>query len=72
MKLQLESETGEPLRQVEIPKMSPWPAVVRLGAETFGYHMAQATHVAYRRCFAMNLDGYLPGMGMRDARVERA
>lgn len=72
MKIQLETEQGEALRAVEFPRTTPWPDVVTLGAETFQFHLAQADQVSYRRCFAVNLTGYLPGGGLRDARIERA
>lgn len=72
MKILLQTETGADLRQVEVPRMTPWPDVVTLGADTFKFHMATVVGISYRQCFAVNLDGFLPGGGMRDGRLERA
>lgn len=72
MKIQLETETGAPLRAVEFPRVTPWPDVVTLGPQTFKFHMATAHGISYRQCFSVNLDGYLPGAGRRDVPMERA
>lgn len=74
MKLELQTARGEPVRDLEITRMTPWPDVVTLGAAAFAYHETLASRVVYRQVFVVTLEGYLPGGGVSpvDTRVERA
>lgn len=75
MRIELQTAQGEPVRDLDIPRITPWPEVVTLGARAFRYYDAMPSRMVYRETFLMALEGYLPGTGMealRDGRADRA
>lgn len=72
MKIALQTASGVPVRDLEIPRMTPYPQVVTLGARAFSLFRHDSYVVVYRETFMVSLEGYLPGQGLTDPRTERA
>lgn len=71
MKIELQTARGEFVRDLEIPKMTPAPDIVTLGARCFRLYNNLVARLIYREAFMVSLEGYLPGQGLTDPRAER-